>query len=121
MVVARSSAGRNGSFVEVLGTYNPIKPGKPLDLNNDRALYWLMQGAEPTESTANLLKRAGVLDSFFAQRPTQKAKYKFLDKRVAATTSTVIEAPVAVAEAPVAVAEAPAAEATPADETPAEN
>lgn len=110
VVVAKSSAGRNGAFVEILGTYDPVKPGKPLNLKNERALDWLMQGAVPTETAAYLLKRAGILDDFFAQRPKQKANYKFLDKRVAATVSSVIEAPAIEETAPVAVAEEPAAE-----------
>ena len=126
VVVAQSASGRNSAFVENLGTYSPIKPGKPLELKNDRALHWLMNGAEPTETAANLLKRAGVLEEFFTARPGQKQKYKFLDKRVAATASTTVTqapveaAPVAeaapVEEVPVAEAapeEAPAAEATP--------
>lgn len=141
VVVAHGSSGRNSAFVENLGTYTPIKPGKPLELKNDRALHWLMNGAEPTETAANLLKRAGVLDEFFKARPNQKAKYKFLDKRVAATASTTVtqvedkpkkvEAPVeaaapvveaAVEEAPAAeaaVEDAPAAEAAPVEEAPA--
>jgi len=82
--------GRNSAYVENLGTYTPIKPGKPLEIKNDRALHWLLNGAEPTETAANLLKRAGVLEEFFKARPGQKSKYKFLDKRVAATASTTV-------------------------------
>lgn len=111
VVVAQSASGRNSAFVENLGTYSPIKPGKPLELKNDRAMHWLLNGAEPTETAANLLKRAGVLEEFLKARPGQKSKYKFLDKRVAATASTTV----AVAEKP-----EPEVEAAPVEEAPAD-
>ena len=119
VVVAQSASGRNSAFVENLGTYSPIKPGKPLELKNERAMHWLLNGAEPTETAANLLKRAGVLEEFLKARPGQKSKYKFLDKRVAATASTTV----AVAEKAEPVAEkveAPVAEAAPVEEAPAD-
>ncbi|MCW5936039.1 MAG: 30S ribosomal protein S16 [Fimbriimonadaceae bacterium] len=102
IVVAKSTAGRNGSFIEVLGTYNPITQPKQIEIKGPRALHWLMTGAQPTETVAYLLKKQGVLDEFFQQRPDSKKDYKFLDKRVAPTTS-----------ATVAAADEPAAEAAP--------
>lgn len=127
IVVAKSTAGRDGAFVEVLGTYNPISKPSMLQLNSDRALQWLLDGAQPTETAANLLKRDGVLAKFFEARPAAKKNYKFLDKRTAAMSQAsavgpVTEpepAPVAVAE-PVPVVEEPAAEAPAAEEAPAE-
>lgn len=120
VVVAKSLAGRNSAAVEILGQYNPLIKGETgLRLKTDRALYWLMNGAQPTETAAYLLKRAGVLEEFFKARPNAKAKYKFLDKRSAAMSKASVVEPVAVA-APAAEAvavkeEAPAAaeEATP--------
>lgn len=135
IVVAKSTAGRGGSFIEVLGTYNPLTKPSTVELNGDRSLEWLKNGAQPTETVAYLLKREGVLEKFFTERPTAKGDYKFLDKRTAAMSrKSVVEAPVAapapapaveeavvapepapVVEEPVAevVAEEPAAEATP--------
>jgi small subunit ribosomal protein S16 len=86
VVVAESTAGRNGNFVETIGTYDPVAQPKKLEVNEERALYWLLQGAEPTETTAYILNKVGVLPKFLEQRPTQKKKYKFLDKRTAATS-----------------------------------
>ncbi|MBX3119168.1 MAG: 30S ribosomal protein S16 [Fimbriimonadaceae bacterium] len=123
VVVAKSTAGRNSSFIENLGTYNPILKPTHIEINEDRALHWLMQGAQPTETTAILLNKTGVLDKFFSERPSAKKDYKFLDKRTAATSvKSVMEVPTAkveeaapapapVEEAPAAVAEAPVAEA----------
>ncbi len=129
IVVAKSAAGRNGSFIEVLGTYNPLTRPSTIALKGDRALEWLMSGAQPTETVAVILKREGVLESFFEARPAARKDYKFLDKRVAPTAAAAVAvaAPVeeasaaaetAPAEAP--VAEAPVAEAT-ATEAPAES
>lgn len=96
VVVARDNAGRDGAFVENLGTYNPIHKDKSLVLNNERAIHWLMNGAQPTETAARLLKRSGALEEFFTKRPAAKAGYKFLDKRTAAMSKkSVMSAPVA--------------------------
>lgn len=124
VVVAKALSGRDGAFVESLGTYNPTPKVKVLEIDNERALYWLLQGAQPTETVAFLLKKSGALGAFFEQRPAAKARYKFLDKRTAAmSTASVIEAaPAAVAAAkpePVAEAtEAPAAEVVETTEAP---
>lgn len=112
VVVAKSDSARDGAFVENIGTYNPVPKEKVVNIKNDRAVHWLMNGAQPTETVAVLLKRSGALDEFFKARPNAKASYKFLDKRTAAmSTKSVIEAPVAVAEAAPA---APVASETPA-------
>jgi small subunit ribosomal protein S16 len=84
VVVAKSSAGRNGSFVETLGIYDPVSQPKKLEINEERALYWLLQGAQPSETTAYILNKAGVLPRFLEQRPNQKKNYSFLDKTTAA-------------------------------------
>lgn len=120
MVVAPSTAGRNGRFVEVLGTYNPVVKPTLVEIDKERALHWLMQGAQPTETAARLLNKIGVLEEYFKARPIAKKDYTFLDKRTAAlSVKSAIDTPVAAAvEAPVAVEEAPAAEAAPAEEAP---
>lgn len=93
VVVAKSSAGRNGSFVEIIGTYDPVRKPSGISIKEDRAYEWLMSGAQPTETVAYLLKKVGVLDKFFEQRPGARAKFKSLDKRVSVTSSpTVVEA-----------------------------
>lgn len=88
VVVAESSSGRNGAFVENIGTYDPVAQPKQLEIDGDRALYWLLEGAEPTETAAYLLHKTGVLPRFLEQRPTHKKKYAFLDKRTAAISVT---------------------------------
>ncbi len=115
VVVAHSTRGRNGAFKELIGTYNPLTQPKQLTIDKDRALHWLLEGAQPTETVAYLLKKEGVLDQFFAQRPKAKEGFKFLDKTTGAMSkkSVVQEIPAAepAAPAPAPVAEAPVTEA----------
>jgi small subunit ribosomal protein S16 len=112
VVVAPSSAGRNGRFVETLGTYNPISNPKQIQINEERALYWLNHGAQPTETTAYLLNKMGILPKYLEEHPEAKKQYKFLDKRTAAISKASAVTTVAPAtEAPSkAKAEEPKAE-----------
>lgn len=117
VVVAPSTAGRNGRFVETIGTYDPVAQPKHIEIKEDRALHWLRHGAQPTETTAYLLNKTGILGKFFEERPEAKGEYKFLDKRTASMSkqsSVTVAAPAAAeakVEAPAPVAEAPAEEA----------
>jgi small subunit ribosomal protein S16 len=61
IVVAPSTAKRDGRFIEKLGTYDPNHNPAYIILNEDRALYWLMVGAQPSDTTRSLLSTAGVL------------------------------------------------------------
>ncbi|MDR2388561.1 MAG: 30S ribosomal protein S16 [Tannerellaceae bacterium] len=61
IVVADSRAPRDGRFIERVGSYNPNTNPATIDLNFDRALYWLQVGAQPTDTTRNILSREGVL------------------------------------------------------------
>lgn len=60
IVIADSRAPRDGKFIEKIGTYNPNTNPATVDLNFDRALYWVEVGAQPTDTTRNILKREGV-------------------------------------------------------------
>jgi len=84
VVVSKSTSARNGAFVETLGTYDPVVKPTLIKIDEEKALQWLMSGAQPTETTAILLSKTGVLDKFFEQRPKAKQHYKFLDKRTSA-------------------------------------
>jgi small subunit ribosomal protein S16 len=61
IVVADSRAPRDGRFIERIGSYNPNTNPATIDLNFDRALYWLQVGAQPTDTTRSILSREGVL------------------------------------------------------------
>lgn len=61
IVTANSTAPRDGKFIEKLGTYNPLTIPATINLNNERALYWLSKGAEPTNTVRRILSFKGVL------------------------------------------------------------
>ena len=61
IVVADSRAPRDGKFIERVGSYNPNTNPATINLNFDRALYWLQIGAQPTDTTRNILSAQGVL------------------------------------------------------------
>ena len=61
IVVADVRAPRDGKFTEKIGTYNPNTNPATVDLNFDRALYWLEVGAQPTDTVRNILSQEGVL------------------------------------------------------------
>jgi len=58
LVVTDSRNPRDGRFIEELGTYLPARSGQEFKVNLERANYWLSQGAQPSETAANLLKKA---------------------------------------------------------------
>jgi small subunit ribosomal protein S16 len=61
LVIADGRAPRDGKFIEKIGTYNPITNPATIELDFDRALYWLQVGAQPSETARSILSREGVL------------------------------------------------------------
>ena len=61
IVVADSRAPRDGKFIEKIGTYNPNTNPATVDLDFERALYWLTTGAQPTDTARSILSHEGVL------------------------------------------------------------
>ena len=60
IVIADSRAPRDGKFIEKIGSYNPNTDPATIDLDFDRALYWVLTGAQPTDTVRNILSREGV-------------------------------------------------------------
>ena len=60
IVIADSRAPRDGKFIEKIGTYNPNPNPATVDLKFDRALDWVLKGAQPTDTVRNILSREGV-------------------------------------------------------------
>jgi len=59
IVVADSRSPRDGKFIEEIGTYQPLKKGDNVQVNLERANYWVSKGAQPSETVASFLKRLG--------------------------------------------------------------
>jgi small subunit ribosomal protein S16 len=59
IVVADSRSPRDGKFIEEIGTYQPLKEGTNYTLKLERAQYWLSKGAQPSDTVASFIKKAG--------------------------------------------------------------
>jgi small subunit ribosomal protein S16 len=57
IVVANSESKRDGSFLEIVGTYNPLLDPAEVTLKDERIKHWLGQGATPTDTVRNLIKK----------------------------------------------------------------
>ncbi len=60
VVVADSRERRNGPFIEILGTYDPLKEPSEIKINLEKAKLWLQRGAQPTYIVKKLMQRAGL-------------------------------------------------------------
>ena len=57
IVVTDSRSPRDGKFIEIIGTYDPKKAGHNSTLDVGRAEYWMMRGAQPSDTVRSLLKK----------------------------------------------------------------
>ncbi len=57
VVVADSRSPRDGKFIEIIGTYDPKKPGDNSNLDIARAEHWMSKGAQPSDTVRSLLKK----------------------------------------------------------------
>ena len=60
IVVADTRARRDGPFIEILGTYNPMKEPSEIKLDGEKVKHWLQQGAQPTDKAKKLIRMAGL-------------------------------------------------------------
>jgi small subunit ribosomal protein S16 len=72
IVIADSQSPRDGKFIEVIGQYAPRSGEKALNLQADRANYWLDNGAQPSDTVRSLLRKAGVLKARHEKRVGSK-------------------------------------------------
>lgn len=71
VVVANSEAPRDGRYIENVGTYDTNVDPAAINLDAEKALKWLKEGAKPTETVRVILKKAGILETF--QKEAKKA------------------------------------------------
>ena len=64
VVVADARSPRDGRIIENIGWYNPLVEPSAIHIDAEKALGWLKNGAQPTDSVTSLLKRAGIMDRF---------------------------------------------------------
>jgi len=64
LVVADIRAPRDGAFVDIIGYYNPLTDPETVVIEEEKALRWLGQGAQPSDTAARLLNKAGIMEKF---------------------------------------------------------
>src|SRR6266566_758237 len=115
VVVADKRSPRDGKFIEILGTYDPKKPGNNSTLKLERIEYWISKGAQPSDTVRSLIKKNKNPEEAAKKMAAAEAKKAAKPKAAAKTEA----APAPAAEAAPAAAEAPAPEAPPAASAPA--
>ncbi len=76
VVVADKRRARDGRFVEIIGHYNPLTEPSQITIDEERALYWLGVGAQPSESATALLKRVGIWQKHKETKPPKASAKK---------------------------------------------
>ena len=73
VVVADARAPRDGAFISIIGHYNPLTDPETVVIDEEKALNWLRQGAQPTATAARLLAKAGIIEETEARKEKIKA------------------------------------------------
>ena len=123
VVVADSEFPRDGRFIENIGVYNPRTDPATVEINEERALYWLSQGAQPSDAVARLLRNMGTLAKFEAMKSGQAVAETAAEPEAEAAVEDETEVEAAAedeTEAEAAVEDETEAEAAAEDETEAE-
>src|SRR6266571_2403746 len=74
VVVADQRSPRDGRFIEAIGKYHPLEDPSLIEIDEERALEWLMKGAQPSQAVQNLLRVSGIWEKFRANRPEKPKK-----------------------------------------------
>ena len=64
VVVADSRSPRDGRFIDLVGTYNPLTTPAEIKINEETAIKWLNNGAIPTDTVKNLISKAGIMEKY---------------------------------------------------------
>ena len=72
IVAADSRSPRDGRFIELIGTYNPITEPAEVKVNEEVALKWLKNGAIPTDTVRDLFSKQGIMKKFHESKMTKK-------------------------------------------------
>jgi small subunit ribosomal protein S16 len=84
VVVSDSESPRDGKFIEVIGFYNPRTVPPTIEIKNDRAVYWLSQGAQPSDAALRLLKKSGAMAEFATLKGETSVEEAVEEKEIAA-------------------------------------
>ncbi|MEG2351064.1 MAG: 30S ribosomal protein S16 [Bacilli bacterium] len=68
IVAADSRSPRDGRFIEILGTYNPLTIPTETKINEELVIKWLKSGATPTDTVRNIFSKAGIMEKFAKEK-----------------------------------------------------
>ena len=74
IVATDSRSRRDGEYLELVGTYNPINSEKDVKINEEVALKWLGNGAIPSDTVRSLFKEAGIMKKFAESKNKKESK-----------------------------------------------
>ena len=74
IVASDSRRPRNGQYIELIGTYNPLTNPASVKINEEVALKWLKNGAEPTDTARSLLSQVGIMKKFAESKKKKEDK-----------------------------------------------
>ncbi len=72
VVAADSRTKRDGKYIELVGTYNPVSSPAEVKINEEVALKWLSMGAIPTDTVRSLFSQKGIMKKFHEQKKESK-------------------------------------------------
>ena len=72
IVAADARSPRDGRFIELVGTYNPVVEPAEIKVDEEVALKWLKEGAEPTDTVRSLFKKQGLMEKFHNEKNAKK-------------------------------------------------
>ena len=76
IIVADARTTRDGKYIDLIGTYNPLTDPAEVKIDADKAKDWLSKGAQPTDTVKSLLAKAGVIPAYKSPAKTGKTKKK---------------------------------------------
>lgn len=73
IVAADARSPRDGRFIETVGTYNPLKNPTEIKVDEEKALTWLNNGAQPTDTVRSILTQSGIMKKYADSKTKKKA------------------------------------------------
>lgn len=74
IVASDARSPRDGRFIETIGTYNPIPANYEVSIDEEKALYWLNNGAQPTDTVRSLLSKKGIMTKYAESKTKKEGK-----------------------------------------------
>jgi small subunit ribosomal protein S16 len=88
VVVADQRSPRDGRFIEAIGKYHPLEDPSLIEIDEERALEWLKQGAQPSQAVQVPMTKVGIWEKFEATKPAPAKKPTAKRSTSTKTTST---------------------------------